>query len=58
MRYGDGTNFHPFACRVFFVFDVSITLCSQVVAPFYTGVVVVVKWGSRVGIIDGVTEGL
>ena len=58
MRYGDGTIFDPFARRIFSVFDVTITLCSQVVAPFYTGVVVVVKWGSRVGIIDGVTEGL
>ena len=56
MGYGDGAIFDPFARRIFSVFDVAIALCSQVVAPFDTGVVVVVKLGRRIGIIDGVPE--
>ena len=54
---GDATIFNPFLSDVSAVFDVAITLCGQIVAPLYTCVVVVVKWGGHSSIIDGITKG-
>ena len=58
VRDSDGTVFYPLASCIFSKFDVPIAFCGQIVAPLYTCIVVIVKWGSRICIVNRVTEGL
>ena len=58
MRNSDGTVFYPLASCIFSKFDVPIAFCGQIAAPLHTCIVVIVKWGNRICIVDRVTEGL
>ncbi len=57
MFNGDGPVCHPLTGGVFSVLDVSITFGRQIMAPFHTCFVVVVKWCRRFSIRDWVAKG-
>ncbi len=48
----------PLAGSIFAVFNVAVALRSQVVAPFDACLVVLIKGGSRVSVVDRVTKRL
>ena len=54
---GNGSVCHPLTGGVFSVLDVSITFGRQIVAPFHTCFVVVVKWCWLFSIRDWVAKG-
>ena len=58
MGDGKSTVIDPFTGGIFSVFNMTISIQGQVVAPFHACIVVVVKWSSHVSVIDRVTDGL
>ena len=56
VRNGDGAVGDPFACRIFFVLDVTIAFGGHIVTPLDAGVVVVVERCRKFAVRDGVTE--